>query len=215
MEFDAHMNDILIKLVVSLAIGSVIGAEREYRNKSAGLRTMILIAIGSTVFTIISVEFSHPTEIGRIASNIVTGVGFLGAGAIMRDGLSISGLTTASTIWVVASLGMGIGFGEFQLSVAGAVLVMVVLILFNYLERVLDRVRKTMNLRMTFHIASNGIHDVEEELARCRISYERLKESRQEGDVTYHYELKGNSKKISTIIEYLIDEKNKVKSFEY
>ncbi|MBT1704345.1 MgtC/SapB family protein [Fulvivirgaceae bacterium PWU20] len=79
MLLDDHLKEIVIKLVVSLVLGLIIGAERELRNKSAGLRTIILICLGSTLFTVISIESSHPTEVGRIASNIVTGIGFLGA----------------------------------------------------------------------------------------------------------------------------------------
>src|SRR3546814_7366826 len=91
------MGEILLKLGFALAIGTIIGAEREYKNKSAGLRTLILICLGSTLFTMISYTLGAESETGRIASNIVTGIGFLGAGAIMREGLTVTGLTTASS----------------------------------------------------------------------------------------------------------------------
>jgi putative Mg2+ transporter-C (MgtC) family protein len=174
MEFDAHFRDILTKLLVSALLGTIVGAEREYRNKSAGLRTMMLICLGSSIFTIISIENSHETEVARIASNIVTGIGFIGAGAIMRDGLSISGLTTASTIWAVAALGMAVGFGDFQMALAGTALVMIVLILFNYLERIYNIFQRTMKLRLTFRVASNSIEEMEKEIKKLRIRSERL-----------------------------------------
>jgi putative Mg2+ transporter-C (MgtC) family protein len=215
MEFDAHFRDILIKLLVSALLGTIVGAERECRNKSAGLRTMMLICLGSSIFTIISIENSHETEVARIASNIVTGIGFIGAGAIMRDGLSISGLTTASTIWAVAALGMAVGFGDFQMALAGTALVMIVLILFNYLERIYNIFQRTMKLRLTFRVASNSIEEMEKEIKKLRIRSERLKEKRQEGDVIYEYELKGSSKKLDALISYLVAREDQVKAFEY
>src|SRR6185436_14892195 len=99
-----------IKLLVSLAIGSVIGIERESRGKSAGFRTIILITIGSTLYTIFSQKLGL-TSPERIASNIVVGIGFLGAGVIFKGDDRVTGLTTATTIWVAAALGMGVGGG--------------------------------------------------------------------------------------------------------
>ena len=95
------MNDFLQnelgKLFIALLIGAIIGAEREYRTKSAGFRTVILITVGSCLFTMISNLMSNDA---RVASNIVTGIGFLGAGAIFKEGANIKGLTTATTIWI-------------------------------------------------------------------------------------------------------------------
>lgn len=215
MEFDAHFEEVFLKLVMSFMVGLVIGAEREFRNKSAGLRTIILITLGSTIFTIISMESSHETEVGRIASNIVTGIGFLGAGAIMRDGLSISGLTTASTIWVTAALGMLVGVGMFEIAMVATVMVVFILVIFNYLQRILDRLHKVMQIHVIFDVNTNGIKEVEDKMKGLNIRYERLKEGRLEGDVKYEYELIGNAKKLQHLIEYLISEKDKVKSFQY
>ncbi|HYC84029.1 MAG TPA: MgtC/SapB family protein [Chryseosolibacter sp.] len=215
MLFDEHLKDVLIRLIVSLVVGLIIGAEREFRNKSAGLRTMILICLGSTVFTIVSFQASHESEVGRIASNIVTGIGFLGAGAIMRDGLSVSGLTTASTIWMVAALGMAIGVGDFQLTIIGTVLVMIVLVLFNYIQKVLDSLHKTLNLHVIFPATQDGIREFESRMRELQIHFERLKEKREEGDVKYQYAIAGNAKKLDLLIQYLIEQKQKVKSFEY
>jgi putative Mg2+ transporter-C (MgtC) family protein len=210
-----EFQNVLIKLAISLLIGSLIGGEREYRNKSAGLRTIMLICLGSTIFTIISLEVSHETEVGRIASNIVTGIGFLGAGAIMRDGLSISGLTTASTIWVAAALGMAVGFGEFTLAITATVIALVVLIVFNYFQRIFDRLHKTMDLYVTFDIDLNDILQVEEKMNALKIRYTRKKERREEGTVKYDYELSGKGKNVDALIEYLVEQKEKIISFEY
>lgn len=215
MTFDGAFADITIKLVASLVTGLIIGAEREYRNKSAGLRTIILISLGSTIFTIISMESVHPTEVGRIASNIVTGIGFLGAGAIMRDGFTISGLTTASTIWVTAALGMAIGVGEFEMTVVGLALVMIVLILFSYFQKALDRIHKEMQLTIVFYTERNAVLALEEQMKNLRMSFDRVRESRKGGDVQYQYKIAGNEKSLDKLIEYLVNQKELVKSFEY
>ena len=215
MVIDSHMEETLIKLVVSTIVGFIIGAEREYRNKSAGLRTITLICLGSTIFTIISLENSHATEVGRIASNIVTGIGFLGAGAILRDGLSVSGLTTASTIWVAAAVGMSVGAGQFEMTAMAVGIVMVVLVLFSYLQRFLDRVHKTIDLHVVFKIEYSDADDFEDKLKKLKLRFVRKKECRREYDVQYQYELAGSAKNIEQLLQYLISKKEKVKSFEY
>src|SRR5690606_26545167 len=103
-------NEFAFRLLMSFTIGTLIGLEREYRSKAAGLRTMIMICVGSTIFTEISISMDVSD---RIISNIVTGIGFLGAGVIFKDGLTVTGLTTASTIWICAALGIAIGVGEY------------------------------------------------------------------------------------------------------
>lgn len=215
MVLDSELKDILIKLSISLLIGLVIGAEREYRNKSAGLRTIILICLGSTVFTIISMKVSHETEVGRIASNIITGIGFLGAGAIMRDGLSVSGLTTASTIWVAAALGMSIGFGEYELALYATIITLIVLVIFGYFQRAFDQLHKTLELSIVFSVEDNGIEEVENKMNELKLQFERKKEGRKEGDVKYDYEVTGTKRRTDDLIEYLISQKDKVKAFEY
>jgi len=112
-------------LIVSIVCGALVGIEREYSVKPAGIRTNILICVGSTLFTLASIISArliagNPGDAGRISAQIVSGVGFLGAGAILREGLRITGLTTAATIWLVAAIGMIIGLGlpVFGLSVA-------------------------------------------------------------------------------------------------
>jgi putative Mg2+ transporter-C (MgtC) family protein len=96
------LNPILIKLGLAVLVGGVIGLEREYQYKADGFRTIILITFGSTLYTLFSISIAGTTDsTTRIASNIVTGIGFLGAGTILRDGGRIGGLTTAATIWLL------------------------------------------------------------------------------------------------------------------
>jgi len=134
MEF----NDIVIRIVVAVLLGAIVGAEREYHNKSAGFRTMIMIALGSALFTVLSLQIyeeypvvSDPT---RIISYIVSGIGFLGAGAILKEGVSIRGMTTAASVWLVAALGIGAGAGEFEVIFLGAVAALVALLFLPFIE---------------------------------------------------------------------------------
>lgn len=214
-EINSDIQDIVVKLSASLLAGLIIGAEREYRNKSAGLRTIILITLGSTIFTIISLQSSHETEVGRIASNIVTGIGFLGAGAIMRDGFTVSGLTTASTIWVTAAIGMAIGVGQMEMAIYSLVLVMIVLVAFNALQRQLDKWHKEMNLSIVYEIDKNDIEGIESKMENLKLRFSRIKECRKKGDVRYVYRLSGNSKALTKLIDYLVSKREKVKSFHY
>ena len=102
----------IVLALTALASGALVGAERERHEKPAGLRTLILVCLGSTVFTITSFVFSSSTgDSGRVAGQIVTGIGFLGAGAILHSRNGVSGMTTAATIWITAAIGMVIGAG--------------------------------------------------------------------------------------------------------
>lgn len=129
--------EVLIRVGLAAVLGGAIGAEREFREREAGLRTHMLVSVGSALFTLVSAyawsdfEFSTPEGIvfdpTRIAAQIVSGIGFLGAGAIIRQGLSIRGLTTAATLWVVAAIGMASGAGYYSGAVITTVLVIVAL----------------------------------------------------------------------------------------
>jgi putative Mg2+ transporter-C (MgtC) family protein len=132
--------EIIRRLLLSAAIGGIIGAERELRHKSAGFRTNILIAMGAAIFTIVSVELaSNTTDPTRVAAQIVTGIGFLGAGAIMRNEKEVHGLTTAATIWVNAALGVAAGGGLYDVAILGGAITMIVLLILGPIEAAVDR----------------------------------------------------------------------------
>ncbi len=135
--------ELIERLCLSAFLGGVLGLEREWRNKSAGLRTNILIAMGSTLFTMLSVDLSRSSggDGTRIAAQIVTGIGFLGAGAIMRTGLDVQGLTTAATIWVNAAVGVAVGGGEYRVAIVAVGVALVALVLLGPVERLIDRRR--------------------------------------------------------------------------
>jgi putative Mg2+ transporter-C (MgtC) family protein len=139
--------ELIQRLLLAALIGGLLGLEREIRQKSAGLRTNILIAVGTTLFTLMSYELADApgADPGRVAAQIVTGVGFLGAGAIMRTDDRIHGLTTAATVWVNAALGVTVGGGEYHLAMIGTAVTLVVLLLLHPIEAALDR--RLMNRR--------------------------------------------------------------------
>ena len=142
-----HALDILLKLLSAILIGGLIGAEREYRDKAAGFRSNILITVGATMFTILSMTID-PGASSRVASNIVTGIGFLGAGAIMHEHGRVGGLTTAATVWFAAAIGMAIGAGQYPLVVIGTVIVLVVLLLFPDVEHWISKLRETRTYKI-------------------------------------------------------------------
>lgn len=130
--------EVSFRLLVALLLGAAIGVEREYTHHSAGLRTMAAVSLGSCLFTLVGIYPQH-TDPTRIAAQVVSGVGFLGAGAILRSGISVRGLTTAATIWVVAAIGMAVAFGLIILPAVATILMLGFLILLKPIEARLFR----------------------------------------------------------------------------
>ena len=124
----------IIKLLIAIALGGIVGLEREKMHKPAGLRTHILVCIGAALATIVSVDY-FGADPARIAAAIMTGIGFVGAGAIIASGKDVHGLTTAASIWTIAAIGIAIGVGYYILASIAAVLVLVVLV-FGKIEKV-------------------------------------------------------------------------------
>ena len=133
--------ELTVRLVVALLLGAVIGWERELQRMPAGFRTHALVALGAAIFTVVSAfAFTGPlSDPTRIAAQIVSGVGFLGGGAILHYGGTVRGLTTAASLWAVAAVGMAAGAGLFVVATVSAVLVIVALEVFQRLERMAKR----------------------------------------------------------------------------
>lgn len=133
--------ELIERLFLASFLGAILGFEREWRQKNAGLKTNILIAMGSALFTLMSIDLSASSggDATRVASQIVTGIGFLGAGAIMRTGAGIRGLTTAAMIWVNAAIGVACGGGEYRLAVIATGVTLIVLLVMTPIEKALDR----------------------------------------------------------------------------
>ena len=134
--------ELLGRLLLAAVLGGAIGAERELNDQAAGLRTHMLLTIGACLFTLVS-AYGFGSGIGtdpsRLAAQIVTGIGFLGGGAIVRHGLTVKGLTTAASIWATASVGVAIGAGRYVLGVVGAVLVVGTLFALRRVSDLLQR----------------------------------------------------------------------------
>ena len=180
--------DALLRLSIAGALGGAVGFERELRDREAGIRTHLLVSLGSALFTIISAYGFHEFLVGggtivradptRIAAQIVTGIGFLGAGAIIRDGLSVRGLTTAATLWVVAAVGMACGAGYYWPAVAATVLTIITLGPLRFVaHRTVERMKPEEN-RLTVELAAG--QPIGEFLAT--VDDVRLFELREEAD---------------------------------
>lgn len=156
----AHVNEEVLKLVFSLVLGTAIGLEREVSDKAAGLRTNILICLGATLFTIISAQFQSPLDPARISAQIVSGIGFLGAGAIMRDGDRVVGLTTAATIWIVAAIGVAVGYGLYTVAAMTTITVLFVQLAFTRLDILIDDWRERHNFKIVSRLDEKVIEDI-------------------------------------------------------
>jgi putative Mg2+ transporter-C (MgtC) family protein len=153
--------ELLGRLLIAALLGGAIGAERELNDQAAGLRTHILLTVGACLFTVISAYGfggGVGTDPSRLAAQIVTGIGFLGGGAIVRHGLTVKGLTTAASIWATASVGVAVGAGDYVLGVGGAALV--VGTLFG-LRRVSNTLQRWGVSREEFVLATRPGFDVE------------------------------------------------------
>ncbi len=136
--------EICLRLACAMLVGLVIGTEREYTHRPAGMRTHILVALGACVVSITGeIIFHHYSGLGssadpaRLSAQVVTGVGFLGAGTILREGATVKGLTTAASLWAVACLGIAAGFGYYALALFGMVFILITLTIFEGLQRAL------------------------------------------------------------------------------
>src|SRR3954471_19745837 len=132
--------DLVWRLMLAAGLGAAIGLEREYRQKPAGLRTNILIAVGAALFTTVSIVVARDGGTpDRIAAQIVTGIGFLGGGAILRGGTTVHGMTTAATIWANAAIGMTGGVGRYAQAIAATFITLAVLVLLPPIEGYFER----------------------------------------------------------------------------
>ena len=174
--FSAYNIDILLRVISAICLGFIIGFEREITNKYAGLRTHILVCLGACVFTIISIygfpelvnadiPNYNPTGIrdtARVAAQVVTGIGFIGAGTVLRNGPTVFGLTTAATLFMAASIGMACGAGMYGLAIAASIISVAVLTLIRIFEkRVLNRCSKNIKrLKINLHWDNDNVDNI-------------------------------------------------------
>jgi putative Mg2+ transporter-C (MgtC) family protein len=162
--------DELLKLGYAVLVGAAIGMERQIRDKAAGFRTLIFICVGATLFAMLSDRLGAPTEATRIAANIVNGIGFLGAGVILHHGNRVLGVTTASTIWLTAALGMAIAFGEFGLVFAATLLSLVVLVLFPKIEKWIEYRYEERTYEVVCSARPGKVAELETRFRECRLT---------------------------------------------
>ncbi|MDP3450754.1 MAG: MgtC/SapB family protein [Anaerolineaceae bacterium] len=150
--------EIIIRLGIAAALGMLVGIERERQNQPAGLRTHTILAIGSCLAMTISINLAfqfvaqgHQSDPGRLAAQVVSGIGFLGAGAILRYGTSVKGLTTATSLWTIAIVGLAIGAGHYLAGLATTGMLLIILILLNVLEKKWIHSYETVNVYVIAH----------------------------------------------------------------
>ena len=203
----------MLQLFFVIIVGGLIGAEREYRSKSAGFRTMILICLGAYLFTTFSRTIST-TDSDRIAANIVTGIGFLGAGVIFRSGDRINGITTAATIWAVAALGMGIADGYYKLVGVCAVIVLASLFLLTRLEGYIDKFNQSHNYKIVSLYTPELLYQYEELFHQYRLRFKRIKQTKIGDKVTGMWLVQGRRAAHKKFVERILHD-NSVIEFEF
>lgn len=200
-------SEYLVRLAVAASIGAVIGAEREFRDKAAGLRTIMLICIGSCLFTIMGQELITP-ERGdpvRIASSIVSGVGFLGAGVIFRRGTQSTGITTAATIWCSAAMGMACGGGRFAIALSAAAGVLVVLWILPPLERVIDAQRESHTYELISALGAKSVDEMHELFADQNLLVIDCSHGKRDGAMVTRFEVIGKHAAHASMSQQLMD----------
>jgi putative Mg2+ transporter-C (MgtC) family protein len=200
----------LYKALLAVAAGVILGLERELKDKAAGLKTITVICLGSALFTILSYKVGvNDNETTRIASYIVSGIGFIGAGVIFKDKLDVSGLTTAGIIWLAAAVGMAIGFGEFYL--AGTFIVAALFIIFasKWINKVF-RPRK-QNRDLVFELEKQNSQHRQEilfDICSQGIKAEEKKLELIDNRIIVSVEATIATKKMKWLEEYLVSNEN-------
>ena len=202
----------LIKLGVALLVGGIIGAERERHKKAVGLRTLILISLGSALFTIMSLRVGSVFggDSARIAANIVSGIGFLGAGVILEEHGRVTGLTTAATIWMVAAVGMAAGAGEYILSAAATIMAMLVLMPLSRIEEFLEIANEHRTYQITTPVSWEKFKELKDLFKENKIEVQRYKQERRGADMICTFEVLGPMKKHDKVVQKLLSD-NKIK----
>lgn len=173
----------LIRIGVGMALGAVLGLEREASGKAAGLRTYSLVGLGSAVFTLVGMEAFDSADTSRVAAQIVSGIGFLGAGAIFRSGPLIKGLTTAAGLWAAAAVGMTAGAGELLWASVATLLAILVLWGLRSLDPLLSRLRRAVTIEAAVTPTDRMIY-VRERMAEIDPEVD-LTDVRVEGEMVY------------------------------
>jgi putative Mg2+ transporter-C (MgtC) family protein len=201
------------QVAFAFIIGAVIGIEREFRSKPAGFRTMILICVGSCLYTIISKDIRFGSA-DRIASNIVTGIGFIGAGVIFKEGITVNGLTTAALIWITAALGMAIGYHNYPLAIVVSIMVVIVLFVLEPVQRYINKLHRVKDYKI--RILPNGVFfkkEMEDFFEKYDMTFRCMKTVKENMDAVYIYRVGSKDRNYDEVNDFLLKHQD-VKSFE-
>jgi putative Mg2+ transporter-C (MgtC) family protein len=209
-----YLSEDIRNILIALAIGTIIGAEREYRSKSAGLRTMILVSLGSCLFTILSARIGVGGSMDRIAANIVTGIGFLGAGVIFKDESRIAGITTATTIWMVSAMGMAIGLGHYQVAAVSFIAVLIVLVFLNPVQNFIERFNRTRHYRLVVPFKDETLEKYELIFKEYRLKATRSKQSKLGDTIIGNWVVDGPDKCHKEMVKYLMNDPD-IREFDF
>ena len=202
----------IIRLSVALVIGGLIGAEREYHGKAAGFRTMIMICVGSALFTMVSGRIGGSGD--RIAANIVNGIGFLGAGIIFRADNRVKGLTTAATVWAVSALGMCVGGGHYDIAIIGFVFILASLLLLTGLTKRIQRLNQPRDYKIVTQFRNKTLSQYEKFFEECGLSPTRNQQQRIGTEMIGHWRVDGSEKNHEKCIKRLLNDPD-VKEFTF
>jgi len=184
--------ELLLQLVLSVLLGGAIGLERELRGKPAGLRTNVLICVAATLFTELSIHSALGRgDPGRVAAQVLTGVGFIGAGTILHMRGAVTGLTSAATIWVVTAVGMAVGASAYAEAVGGTALVMLVLGGLRWVEGAVARQTTTSHLLIHTRPEPGAEDDLEALIRTTGIDIEKSEARRENVDLVLEFHLRG------------------------
>lgn len=204
--------DLTLRLLMSLAFGGLIGFERELSNSAAGLRTHILVCVGSTLIMLISIygfsEFANEYNVrmdpSRLAAQVVSGIGFLGAGTILITGNVIKGLTTAASVWVVAAIGLAIGAGFIYPAAVASVLVLISLWVLNKVEKRFISTRKRQMLKIEVEDRPGLLSQFSELIAKNKGSIRKMTvDTDHSGKIILYYTLMLSNGKVPALIEQI------------
>jgi putative Mg2+ transporter-C (MgtC) family protein len=184
--------ELFFRLFMALLLGAIVGIEREYQSKNAGFRTMMLLSLGACLITMLSIAIGGPDNGDRIAANIATGVGFLGAGVIFRDGAGVSGITTAASIWAVAALGMAAGAGHYWLGSGAAFAVLIVLTLLPAMQRWIDVFHQIRHYTITVSREDENFDYIRQRLTESDLRCKRLSISRGKDNIVMLWQAIGS-----------------------
>ena len=204
---------LLFRILLVVLVGGLVGAERELRSNSAGFRTMILICLGSFLFTTFSIHISGATP-DRIASNIVTGIGFIGGGVIFKSENRVNGITTAATIWAVAALGMGIADGAYSAVLISTVIILAALLLLIKLESLMDDVNQSHTYKIVSVYKEDLLKEYETLLEECNLKFKRIKRTKNGDYIIGTWLAHGSEKNHNRFTKQILHDAS-VKEFEF